>query len=73
MRRIGFAGDSGEWDKLEGTPFPFEFSPLGTSIAEPDDDPFFIFGRDNTLEYCRNLGLELPWDDDTDRDFTVRA
>ena len=70
LRRVGFAG--GQWHRLEGTPFPFESDPLGTNIAEPADDPCYIFGREETCEYCGNLGLQLPWKSDgREREYTM--
>lgn len=61
LRTIYFAGDSGEWARNEGAPLPFERHPLGTDISD-GSEPFYVFGRDDAIAYCADLGLAL-WED----------
>jgi hypothetical protein len=56
IRTLSF-GD-GNWIRNEGLPFSFETSPLGTNISKIDK-PFYIFHRDETGNYCQQLGLML--------------
>ena len=65
MRTLYFAGDQGEWIRQEGDPLPFESQPLGRNISD-DAEPFFVFGRDDAVAYCKNLGLELWGDHEPD-------
>jgi hypothetical protein len=72
LRSIAFSGDCGRFHRDEGHPLPFESCPLGRNIAEPDEEPFYFFGREETMEYCRHLGLQLPWDGASDEgDYNV--
>ncbi len=59
LRTLSYSGDQGQWDEQEGDPLPFEKNPLGHNISEKGEDPFFVFGREDTEEYCKNLGLDL--------------
>lgn len=61
-RCIQYVGDQWEFTINEWVPFSFESSPLGTNEAEDDEDPFYIFGREETEEYCLSLWLKLPWE-----------
>jgi len=56
LRTLYFAGD---WIANEGTPLPFESSSLGTDVSEEGEEPCYIFGRSDTIEYCSHLGLRL--------------
>jgi len=70
LRTLQWVGDQGEWMIQDGEPLPFEKRPLGRNISEEGDEPFYIFERDEVLEYCSNLGLEL-WNDADVSSWTV--
>ena len=57
LRTLEFA--DGEWLRQEGAPLPFEREPLGTNLAEEDEEPYYNFGRRDVIDYCENLGLRL--------------
>jgi hypothetical protein len=57
LRTIEFA--DGEWLRQEGTPLPFEPSPLGKNISEEGEEPYYWFGEAPVREYCEHLGLKL--------------
>lgn len=57
LRTIEFA--DGEWLRQEGTPLPFEPSPLGRNISGEGKDPWYWFDDEPTREYCEHLGLKL--------------
>lgn len=67
IRKLDWAGDEGQWIIQEGIPLSFENNPLGHNIAESDEKPFYFFGREDVVEYCRHLGLHL-WDEDEEID-----
>jgi hypothetical protein len=56
----------GVWIKNEGSPLPFENNPLGTDLADEGEEPYFSFGRSDTIEYCGHLGLRL-WQTSSDQ------
>jgi hypothetical protein len=60
QRTLCFA--DGEWIEQEGEPLPFERQPLGTDISGDPSSPFYVFDRDDAIDYCRHMGLQL-WDD----------
>lgn len=66
LRTIEYAGDQGEWTRQEGSPLSFESVPLGTNLMadEPDEEPFYQFGHDDAVAYCKGLGLNIWKDDD---------
>ena len=57
LRTIEFA--DGEWLRQEGTPLPFEPSPLGKNISEEGEEPYYWFNAEPVREYCEHLGLKL--------------
>jgi|GEM_PF-4514589 len=59
LRTLQWVGDQGEWVIQEGEPLPFEKQPLGRNISGEGEEPFYVFERDEVLDYCANLGLEL--------------
>ena len=59
LRTLEYAGDQGEWLTQEGPPLSFESYPLGRNLSEEGDKPFYVFGRDEVVAYCSQLGLKL--------------
>jgi len=60
LRYLEFA--DGDWVAQRGAPLSFESQPLGTNIAEPDEEPFYDFGFDEVTAYCGELGFQF-WSD----------
>jgi hypothetical protein len=57
LRTLEF-GD-GSWVKQEGSLLPFEKAPLGKNIAEPGEDPYYVFEEASVSEYCKHYGLKF--------------
>ncbi len=61
LRTLEF-GD-GEWIKQEGRLLAFESEPLGKNIAEPGEEPLYVFEEESVDEYCHHFGLKF-WSND---------
>ncbi len=61
VRTLEFA--DGEWIKQDGRLLPFESEPLGKNIAEPGEEPLYVFEGDSVKEYCEHFGLKF-WSND---------
>jgi hypothetical protein len=72
LRTLEFA--DGSWIKQEGPLLPFESEPLGKNIAEPGEEPYFVFENESVCQYCEHFGLKLwtyAWMGKEHPEFTV--